>query len=395
MAIPHLFRCPISLDLFTDPVTLSTGQTYDRASIEKWLSLGNLTCPVTMQKLTDPSLVPNHTLRHLITQWLQIHPLLDLDCPDSIDPDRPLAALKHNLESPELTVETKLQTLENIIILLEESPSRKPRFAELGFFPFLLKLLFETPIDTKCQENLQFAEKAFHCVILLLPFGELSCLEMLKEKSKLESFMILLEKGNSIVKKSLCQLLEAISSYSESKELCVILTQTSKFLKGIIDLLQEISPASEAGVKALSALCSIESNRQNWVKEGIVDGLVTYILNGEKSKKNSTMPIAIETLELFLKLESGKEALLDNPNGVTAIVKMVFRLSDHEGSESAVNTLLSLCYESVQVRETAVRAGVLTQLLFLLQSQCSGRTKTKARVLLKLLRSKACGKPHE
>ena len=68
ITIPHLFRCPISLDLFEDPVTLCTGQTYDRSSIEKWFSAGNLTCPVTMQKLHDPSIVTNHTLRHLINQ---------------------------------------------------------------------------------------------------------------------------------------------------------------------------------------------------------------------------------------------------------------------------------------------------------------------------------------
>ncbi|CAI8598884.1 unnamed protein product [Vicia faba] len=38
ITIPHLFRCPISLDLLEDPVTLTTGQTYDRSSIEKWIS---------------------------------------------------------------------------------------------------------------------------------------------------------------------------------------------------------------------------------------------------------------------------------------------------------------------------------------------------------------------
>ena len=95
MAIPHLFRCPISLDLFKDPVTLCTGQTYDRSSIEKWLAAGNLTCPVTMQKLHDPSIVPNHTLRHLIDQWLQLGHQFDPNYLATIDS---LAALKHTLE---------------------------------------------------------------------------------------------------------------------------------------------------------------------------------------------------------------------------------------------------------------------------------------------------------
>ncbi|GLT68722.1 hypothetical protein SLA2020_409280 [Shorea laevis] len=99
--------------------------------------------------------------------------------------------------------------------------------------------------------------------------------------------------------------------------------------------------------------------------------------------------MAMATLEKLLEVESSaKEALVNNPNGVNAIVRMVFRVSDHEGSESAVSLLMIVCYDSLRAREEAIGAGVLTQLLLLLQSQCNGRTKTKARMLLKLLRSK-------
>ncbi|CAN1158387.1 U-box domain-containing protein 26 [Linum perenne] len=38
--IPYHFRCPISLELMRDPVTVSTGQTYDRSSIESWIATG-------------------------------------------------------------------------------------------------------------------------------------------------------------------------------------------------------------------------------------------------------------------------------------------------------------------------------------------------------------------
>ena len=65
-----------------------------------------------------------------------------------------------------------------------------------------------------------------------------------------------------------------------------------------------------------------------------------------------------------------------------------YHLSDHGGSESAVSSLIILCYDSVEAREKAIRVGVLSQLLLLLQSQCCAKTKTKARILLKLLRSK-------
>ncbi|XP_057782042.1 E3 ubiquitin-protein ligase PUB22-like [Salvia miltiorrhiza] len=66
--IPCFFLCPISMQLMSDPVTVSTGITYDRRSIEKWLlSCRKTTCPVTNQPL-DPAaaLTPNHTLLRLI-----------------------------------------------------------------------------------------------------------------------------------------------------------------------------------------------------------------------------------------------------------------------------------------------------------------------------------------
>ena len=69
LTIPSHFRCPISLDLMTDPVTLSTGITYDRQSIEKWIEAGNVTCPTTNQVLTTFEPIPNHTIRKMIQDW--------------------------------------------------------------------------------------------------------------------------------------------------------------------------------------------------------------------------------------------------------------------------------------------------------------------------------------
>jgi hypothetical protein len=67
--IPSYFRCPISLDVMRSPVSLCTGVTYDRASIQRWLDSGNTTCPATMLPLPSTDLVPNLTLRSLISRW--------------------------------------------------------------------------------------------------------------------------------------------------------------------------------------------------------------------------------------------------------------------------------------------------------------------------------------
>ncbi|KAI3784243.1 hypothetical protein L1987_43338 [Smallanthus sonchifolius] len=52
-----------------EPVTLCTGQTYERSNILKWFSLGHFTCPTTMQELWDDTLTPNSTIYHLIQTW--------------------------------------------------------------------------------------------------------------------------------------------------------------------------------------------------------------------------------------------------------------------------------------------------------------------------------------
>ncbi|KAE8702387.1 hypothetical protein F3Y22_tig00110483pilonHSYRG00405 [Hibiscus syriacus] len=57
-----------------DPVTVPTGITYDRESIEKWLFSGkNTACPATKQTISDCELVPNHTLRRLIQSWCTLN----------------------------------------------------------------------------------------------------------------------------------------------------------------------------------------------------------------------------------------------------------------------------------------------------------------------------------
>ncbi|XP_073015992.1 LOW QUALITY PROTEIN: U-box domain-containing protein 3-like [Primulina eburnea] len=67
--IPSYFRCPLSLELMSDPVIVSSGQTYDRVAIQKWLDHGLVTCPKTRHKLSHNSLIPNYTVKALIENW--------------------------------------------------------------------------------------------------------------------------------------------------------------------------------------------------------------------------------------------------------------------------------------------------------------------------------------
>ena len=67
--------------LFDEPVTLETGQTFERSAIIDWFGKGNTTCPVT-GKILEYRAVPltNLILKRVIVNWKKEHSrnLLDL-----------------------------------------------------------------------------------------------------------------------------------------------------------------------------------------------------------------------------------------------------------------------------------------------------------------------------
>ncbi|XP_065850889.1 putative E3 ubiquitin-protein ligase LIN [Euphorbia lathyris] len=72
---PKDFVCPITSHLFDDPVTLETGQTYERKAILEWLDRGNSTCPITRQTLQSTQLPKtNYVLKRLVASWQEQNP---------------------------------------------------------------------------------------------------------------------------------------------------------------------------------------------------------------------------------------------------------------------------------------------------------------------------------
>ena len=66
-AIPHEWKCPITLGVMTDPVICSDGHTYERNAIERWLSTNN-NSPMTGLPIDRHILTPNIALRNLIQE---------------------------------------------------------------------------------------------------------------------------------------------------------------------------------------------------------------------------------------------------------------------------------------------------------------------------------------
>jgi uncharacterized protein YegL len=68
MSIPSEFMCPISMDLMTDPVIGTDGQTYERGAITEWLQTNTIS-PLTRQEMSITNIQPNFALRNAIERW--------------------------------------------------------------------------------------------------------------------------------------------------------------------------------------------------------------------------------------------------------------------------------------------------------------------------------------
>eukprot|EP00250_Pteridium_aquilinum_P000360 c10397_g1_i1 orf=149-2539(+) len=71
--VPHDFICGISKKVMEDPVVVASGQTFERVCIQAWLDDGNTLCPITHKPLSHLQLIPNLTLKALISSWLSSH----------------------------------------------------------------------------------------------------------------------------------------------------------------------------------------------------------------------------------------------------------------------------------------------------------------------------------
>ncbi|EFJ29954.1 ubiquitin-protein ligase, PUB26 [Selaginella moellendorffii] len=365
LQVPHYFRCPISLELMRDPVTVATGQTYDRSSIEKWVSDGNATCPATMQRLTDLTLIPNHTLRRLIQEWCVANRSRGIERiptpKQPADPQR-VAALVRDVTrgtAGGTALQLLLPALRSLRALAKENDKNRG--------------LMESSL----------------AVLVLLPLKDSERRSIAQCRRRLGAVSRIVRRGRSMdARINAAVLVEKIASDApEAAKLAM--GQIPGLLEGLVDLLRgdhsAVSPrAPKSGVKALFSLClcSAASNSERAVSAGAAAALVEHLPAAQHGDADRTLG----ALELLCRTRAGREVVAQHALAVPALVAAIQCRSSFQAAECAAGTLLAVCSGSEEVQLAAAEAGVLTQLLLLIQSDCTDRAKRKAVELLKLLR---------
>ncbi|EPS67592.1 hypothetical protein M569_07183, partial [Genlisea aurea] len=381
--IPYHFRCPISLELMRDPVTVCTGQTYDRSSIESWIVTGNTTCPATRTRLTDLALIPNHTLRRLIQDWCVANHASGVErIPTPKQPAEPVLIrnLLNRASSGSASFCSRISAVRRLRGLARDSEKNRSAIASSDGRRVFVSLLFADVSSEPSELNLESL-----AIISMLGLSEQDCLYLASDLDRVKYLVNLLSHSSIDVRINSAAAIEMIVAGVRSSDLRAQIGSLDGVFEGIVGILNYplANPhALKIGIKALFALCLAKQHRHVAVSAGAAGSIINRLAEFEKCEAEK----ALATVELLCRIPDGRAAFASHPLTIPLLVKIILKISDR-ATEYASGALLSLCTMSDQTQAEAVAAGVLNQLILLVQSDCTERAKRKAQMLLKLLRN--------
>ncbi|ESW09692.1 hypothetical protein PHAVU_009G148200 [Phaseolus vulgaris] len=387
--VPTFFKCPISLDVMKSPVSLCTGVTYDRSSIQRWLDAGNNTCPATMQLLQTKDFVPNRTLQSLIQIWSDSlrhstvpHPLLS---PDQVLPT--VAQLEtHSLCSASLT---------KLLHFARDSHHNKLFLAKLeGFVNQLLRFLDNVDGGLVASANTQFLQQVVILLGLILDSVEdrdgLRNSLLKGNKQSLDSLLLVLQRGCCESRIASARVLQFIAADAESK---ILIAEK----EGVVaELLKSAAPEKdpalvEAALASLVAISTPKRNKLKLVSLGAVKALSRLL--AEAKLGAAAVEKVLKLVETASSTREGRKEICEDAACVAAVLSKVLKVSS-VATEHAVTTLWSVCYlfRDRKAQEAVTQANGLTKILLLMQSNCAPQVRQMCTDLLKIFRvnSKSC-----
>ncbi|XP_022964880.1 U-box domain-containing protein 13-like [Cucurbita moschata] len=369
--IPDDFRCPISLELMRDPVIVSTGQTYERSCIEKWLESGHGTCPKTQQKLSSTTLTPNYVLRSLIAQWCEANGIEPPKRPTSARPCRsssscsPAERTKIDILLCKLASgnpEDQRSAAGEIRLLAKRNADNRVAIAEAGAIPLLVGLL-STP-DSRVQE---------HAVTALL---NLSICEDNKgsiiSSGAVPGIVLVLKKGSMEARENAAATLFSLSVVDENK----VRIGASGAIPPLVTLLSEgTQRGKKDAATALFNLCIYQGNKGKAVRAGVVPTLMQLLTEPGTGMVDEALAI----LAILASHSEGKAAI-GSAKAVPVLVNVIGTGSPRN-RENAAAVLVHLCSGDEQHLVEARDLGVISSLIDLARSG-TDRGKRKAAQLL-------------
>ncbi|KAM1791521.1 hypothetical protein ACFX12_035481 [Malus domestica] len=357
-----------------DPVIVSTGETYDRAFIEKGLKAGNRICPRTQQVLTHTVLTPNHLVREMISQWCKNRgielsdPVLHVNEDGITESDRDhFLSLLRKMSS---TFPEQKEAAKELRMLTKRMPSFRALFSEsIHAIPQLLSPLsegkFEDGIDPELQEDIitTLLNLSIHDNNKKLVAETLMVIPLLMEA---------LQSGTIQTRSNAAAALFTLSALDSNKALI----GKSGALKPLIALLEEGHPLAMKDVaSAIFNLCITHENKARAVRDGAVRTILKKIANGMHVD---------ELLAILAMISSHPKAVeeMGELGGVSCLLGVIRETSCSRNKENCIAVLHTICLNDrtkwKEIREEENTYGTISELA----NNGTSRAKRKASGIL-------------
>ncbi|PPR89673.1 hypothetical protein GOBAR_AA31012 [Gossypium barbadense] len=368
---PQKFICPLSKKLMRDPVVLSSGQTYERPFIERWLKAGNRTCPQTQQVLSHTVLTPNHLVSEMISQWCKSQ---GIELPDPVQnriQEGVTEAERHHFFS----LLDKLSAAALPQLLTKNMPSFRSLFGEsVDTIPQLL-----TPLSgTKSRSGVLHTDLQEDVITTLLNLSiHDSNKKLVAETPKvIPLLMEALRFGTIETKSNAAAAIFTLSALDSNKTLI----GKSCALKPLIDLLDEGHPLAMKDVaSAIFNLCIIHENKARAVRDGAVSVILKKIMDGV---------LVNELLAILAMLSTHQRAVeeMGELGAVPCLIRIVRESTCERNKENCIAVLHTVCLNDrtklKALREEENSHGTISKLAL----DGTSRAKRKANCILDRLR---------
>ncbi|XP_009363533.2 U-box domain-containing protein 19 [Pyrus x bretschneideri] len=381
------FRCPISLEIMADPVTVATGQSYDRCSIAKWFRAGNLICPKTGEKLKNTEVVPNLALKRLIQQHCFENGGAFADSGHrNRDIGRARLAVAGSLADEGAmkmvaeflngrlavgTVEEQNKAAYEIRLLTKTNIFNRSCLVEAGVVPHLLKLLCSA--DSVTQEN---------AIASLLNISKYSKSKaVIVENGGLNLMVDVLKKGlKSEARQHAAGTLFYLASIEEYRRL---IGENADAIPALMALIKDgTDKAKKNALVAIFGLLTRPANHRRVIAAGVVP-LLVHVLTSFDSE--ALVMHALEILSTLAEKADGSIAIL-HCKALDSIVGILNSSIPRAGKEFCVSLLLALCVNgSGDVVALLAKSPSLMGSLYSQLSEGTSRASRKASSLIRVL----------
>ncbi|XP_071709596.1 U-box domain-containing protein 21-like [Rutidosis leptorrhynchoides] len=388
LTIPTHFRCPISLDLMKDPVTLSTGITYDRESIEKWIQDGNQTCPVTNQILINFDQIPNHMIRRMIQDWCvenRSHGIERIPTPrtpltsfDVMEIGSKMIALASKGDAKRF-----LDLLEKVNVWAKESEHNKILIKDNGL-GYVLASSFESFSYLPYEKHEYLLSEILFLLTWMFPLG-IEGRSKLGSTSSLRCMTWFLSKDDLLLKKSsVLTLKELLSTDQTFVNNLLDIEGLSEALVNLIntpDCLSVKKASFSVIYYIISTQIGFNKLSSRLLELGVVDSSLEALVEADKGLSEMVLGV----LDCISDSNEGREKVDKHALTIPLIVKKILRVSSL-ATDFCVSLLWKLSNNGDKsALVEALHVGAFQKLLLMLQVNCGDDTKIKATEMLKLM----------